>query len=129
MIQKRRSPHRAGNGAQAGGLRAWQVYGKPQRAEQSPRLSCDWRNRLPDAESYYRVYVAKLGEVNGAGWAQGACPFHDDRNASLSVNLRDECGGWRCFAGCGSGDLVSFHMRKAGKAFRDAVADLLGGHP
>ena len=112
MIQKRRSPHRAGNGAQAGGLRAWQVYGKPQRAEQSPRLSCDWRNRLPDAESYYRVYVAKLGKVNGAGWAQGACPFHDDRNASLSVNLRDECVDY----------FVGKHLARAGKVLA------YGGH-
>ena len=26
MTQKRRSPHKAGNGAQAGGLGAWEVY-------------------------------------------------------------------------------------------------------
>lgn len=132
MIQKRRSPREAGNGAQAGGLSAWQVYGNGQRAAriwESPRLPRDWRNRLPDPESYYRAHVAKLGKANATGWAQGPCPFHDDRNASLSVNLRDERGGWRCFAGCGGGDLVGFHMRQTGKAFRDAVAALLGVRP
>ena len=90
------------------------------------RLPPDWRGRLPDPESYYRAHVAKLGKANATGWAQGPCPFHDDRNASLSVNLSDERGGWRCFAGCGGGDLVGFHMRQTGKAFREAVADLLG---
>lgn len=124
MTQKRRSPHGAGNVAQAGGLSAWQVYSKPRGGE--ARVPANWRDRLPDPESYYRAHVAKLGKVNATGWAQGACPFHDDRNASLSVNLRDERGGWRCFAGCGGGDLVGFHMRQTGKPFKEAVTELLG---
>lgn len=36
-------------------------------------------------------------------------------------------GGWRCFAGCGAGDLLSFHERLTGMGFRDAVAELTGG--
>jgi hypothetical protein len=46
----------------------------------------------------------------------------------MSVNL-SESGGWRCFAGCGSGDLVSFHSRITGKPFKDAVAELLRLRP
>jgi AAA domain/CHC2 zinc finger len=37
------------------------------------------------------------------------CPFHDDRTASLSINLQE--GVWNCHAGCGSGGLVAFEMR------------------
>ena len=36
-----------------------------------------------------------------------------------------ERGGWRCFAGCGGGDLVGFHMRLRGLGFRAAVRELL----
>ncbi len=91
-----------------------------------PRLPSNWRDRLPDPASYYAQHVAKLSRPNAAGWAQGTCPFHEDRNASLSVQVGDARGGWRCFAGCGSGDLVSFHERLTGKPFKDAVRDLLG---
>ena len=90
------------------------------------RLPESWRDRLPDPARYYGQHVAKLGRPNAAGWAQGKCPFHEDRNASLSVQVNDAGGGWRCFAGCGGGDLVAFHMRATGKSFREAVRELLG---
>lgn len=91
------------------------------------RIPANWRNRLPDPAVYYGRHVAKLSKPNATGWAQGACPFHEDRTASLSVYVADARGGWRCFAGCGSGNLVAFHMRCTGLAFREAVADLLRG--
>jgi DNA primase len=69
--------------------------------------------------------VVKLGSRNGAGWAQGRCPFHEDSDASLSVNLADARGGWKCFAGCGAGDLIAFHMRLRGIPFAEAVRDLV----
>ncbi len=97
------------------------------RAAQAPRLPRDWRTRLPDPETYYRARVEKLGARRSNGWAQGRCPFHDDRNASLSVRLDGERGHWRCFAGCDHGDLVSFHMRLSSLNFVEAVRDLLGG--
>jgi DNA primase len=94
---------------------------------QAPRLPRNWRTRLPDPETYYRARVAKLGARHGNGWAQGRCPFHEDRNASLSVRLDGERGHWRCFTGCGHGDLVSFHMRLIDRPFIEAVRDLVGG--
>ncbi|MCI4567564.1 CHC2 zinc finger domain-containing protein [Lysobacter sp. CFH 32150] len=94
------------------------LYGKD-------RIPANWRDRLPDPASYYSQHAAKLTRPNGMGWAQGVCPFHDDHNASLSAQLIDPRGGWRCFAGCGSGDLVGFHMRLTGKTFKDAVVDLM----
>jgi hypothetical protein len=37
------------------------------------------------------------------------CPFHDDRQGSLSVNV--EKGVWKCHAGCGQGGIVEFEKR------------------
>jgi len=91
------------------------------------KLPANWRDRLPAPAHYYGAQVAKLGRPNITGWAQGVCPFHDDSNASLSVHIADARGGWRCFAGCGGGDLVGFHIRLTGRPFKDAVADLLRG--
>lgn len=96
------------------------LYGR----NKSRRLPDDWRDRLPDPASYYGQHVAKLGRPNASGWAQGVCPFHDDHNASLSVNL--DGGHFRCFA-CGEhGDMVTFHRKRTGLQFREAVAELLG---
>lgn len=102
------------------GFRA--LYGKGN----SNRLPANWRERLPDPATYYGERVAKLGKPNPEGWAQGRCPLHEDRHESLSVNLSGTRGGWRCFAGCGKGDMVSFHERLTGKPFKEAVRDLLG---
>lgn len=122
MIQKRRGPGGNRGHARADRLGSRQVYGKI--SQNGARLPDDWRSRLPDPKSYYRKRVAKLGKTPHDGWLQGHCPFHEDRNASLSVNLSH--GGWTCFAGCDSGDLVSFHMRYTGLPFTAAARELLG---
>ncbi|MFT4255941.1 MAG: CHC2 zinc finger domain-containing protein [Pseudoxanthomonas sp.] len=126
---QKRQRHGAGRG-EVEKLKA--LYGnatKPRRPWEGPKLPRNWRDLLPDSETYYRARVAKLGKANATGWAQGTCPFHADHNASLSVNVREPNGGWRCFAGCGGGDLVGFHLRITGKAFTAAVADLVGVTP
>ena len=92
----------------------------------APHIPCNWRQRLPNPAAYYSQHVAKMGSPNAAGWAQGVCPFHEDHSASLSVHVADARGGWRCFASCGGGDLVSFHQRITGLDFKVAVRDLLG---
>ena len=89
-------------------------------------IPSNWRDRLPDPAIYYAAHVGKLTRANGTGWAQGVCPFHDDHSASLSVHVADPRGGWRCFAGCGGGDLVSFHERLCGLDFKAAVRELVG---
>lgn len=110
------------------GVPATRQSGQDRQARAGTRLPLvlpsNWRDRLPQPDKYYRAHVAKMGKPNGTGWAQGVCPFHDDHNASLSVHVAS-AGGWRCFAGCGGGDLLSFHMRRTGLDFRAAVADLL----
>jgi DNA primase len=72
---------------------------------------------------YYARVLGDLSQINHAGWAQARCPFHRDRHASLSVRLAGN-GAWKCFAGCGSGDLISFHMRRTGLTFAAALRDL-----
>jgi len=93
----------------------------------NPKAPNDWRNRLPDPATYYAAKLGKLKRVNSGGWAQARCPLHDDTEASLSVNVGDPRGGWKCFAGCGAGDLVSFHMRLRGLTFPQARDELLRG--
>lgn len=89
------------------------------------RIPANWRDRLPDPGAYYPKFVGKLSRPNGDGWAQGKCPLHDDREASLSVQVVGRHGGWRCFAGCGKGDMVAFHMRLRGCDFKAAVRELV----
>ncbi|TXH69869.1 MAG: hypothetical protein E6Q88_08975 [Lysobacteraceae bacterium] len=101
----------------------------PRRGWQGHRMPRNWRDRMPEPETYYRARVESLGARHANGWAQGRCPFHDDGTASLSVHLDSPRGGWRCFAGCGSGDLLAFHMRQTGMGFVEAVRDLVRGVP
>lgn len=128
--QKRKNP---GAGGRRGSVTAafGQSHSTPKptaarRGWQGHRMPSNWRERMPEPETYYRARIEKLGPRHGNGWAQGRCPFHDDSTASLSVNLDSPRGGWRCFAGCGSGDLLSFHMRLSGLGFVEAVRDLVG---
>ena len=91
------------------------------------KMPANWRDRLPDPATYYGARIGKLSRPNGDGWAQGVCPFHDDHDASLSVQVNSPHGGWRCFAGCGKGDMVAFHMRLRGCDFKQAVSELVRG--
>ncbi len=88
-----------------------------------------WRDRLPDPAAYYAQHVARLSAPNAHGYATGCCPFHDDHTPSLGVKLQGARGAWRCYAGCGQGDLVTFHQQLTGLDFKAAVRDLLGLAP
>lgn len=100
----------------------------PGGRSQSLRAPANWRDRLPDPATYYGARVDKLGKRSGA-WTMGLCPFHDDHNPSFGVKLASESGRWECFAGCGSGDIVAFHMKVTDYGFNQAVRDLLGMRP
>ena len=72
------------------------------------------------------VYAALVpnGKLVGRGaWRSALCPFHDDHNPSLSVNVIH--GGWRCHAGCGSGDAFSFVMQLEQCGFPEAMGEIL----
>lgn len=46
------------------------------------------------------------------------CPFHDDRNPSLTFNT--ERGVWKCHAGCGEGGLLDFEQKLNGGSREEA---------
>jgi hypothetical protein len=55
------------------------------------------------------------------------CPFHDDQNASLSVNLAD--GVWCCQAGCGKGGMIDFEVKISNcdtEAAKANIASIVG---
>lgn len=54
------------------------------------------------------VLASKGVEVKGG---KARCPFHDDRTPSFSI----KDGHWKCFAGCGSGDVVELLAKLEGK--------------
>lgn len=97
------------------------------QAHSSSSVPRNWRDRLPNPAAYYAKVVSGLGTANAEGWAQGKCLFHEDTNASLSVHVGHERGGWRCFSGCGGGDMVSFEMKRTGRSFKEAVINLIRG--
>lgn len=91
---------------------------------QTAQLPDNWREQLPDPATYFQERVAKFGNRKGV-WTMGLCPFHADHNPSFGVKLGSARGRWECFAGCGGGDLLEFHMRVTGYEFNQAVRDLL----
>jgi hypothetical protein len=66
-------------------------------------------------EAYYRHRLDNVPDATLKDQLYVCCPFHDDTNASLSVNLNT--GLWTCHAGCGDGSMVHFEeefMKKNG---------------
>ncbi len=59
-------------------------------------------------EPFYSQHVQKI-KIRGQFQATGLCPLHEDNNSSFSVNLAT--GQWYCFAGCGSGNHITFARR------------------
>jgi putative DNA primase/helicase len=54
-----------------------------------------------------RLSGQKLPQIGRQGMVR--CPFHEDKNASLSVD--PEKGIWKCHAGCGQGGVIDFEKR------------------
>src|SRR5262249_10591850 len=74
-----------------------------------------------DFQTFYGEALPSLKDYGG-GEAAALCPFHDDTNPSLSVNV--ETGLWCCHAGCGGGDVFSFVMKRDEVDFPQAVQTL-----
>jgi hypothetical protein len=71
-----------------------------------------------------RVWAA-LG-LKGCPSRSCQCPFHDDRNASFSVRPSrvDQRFIWKCYAGCGQGDLLDLWVKATGMSKSDALREL-----
>jgi hypothetical protein len=130
MSPEKRNPRMAGSGHNnrlGGRIDYAALTGRSQAGridvQTQKSLPANWRTRLPDAGRYYGAALGKLARADDKGWAACRCPFHEDARASASANLLT--GGFRCHACEARGDLVGFHMRRTGLAFKAAVADLL----
>ncbi|MCK6467084.1 MAG: phage/plasmid primase, P4 family [Candidatus Brocadia sinica] len=77
-------------------------------------------NRL-DKSKFYQELIPSL-EVNGKPEALGLCPFHDDTNPSLSVNV--ESGLFRCFSCDAKGDIFTFYQRFKDVDFPTALREI-----
>lgn len=79
------------------------------------------RERLPDPPDYFARAGLRL--IGRGPWRSALCPFHDDRNPSLRVNV--ETGAYRCMA-CGAkgGDVLAYHRARHGLSFAQAACDL-----
>lgn len=77
-------------------------------------------NRL-DKSKFYQGLIPSL-KVNGKPEALGLCPFHDDTNPSLSVNV--ETGLFRCFSCDAKGDIFTFYQRVKGVDFTTALQEI-----
>ena len=61
----------------------------------------------------YLTYFEPRLRLEGRGeWLDGLCPWHDDHNPSLRINIVTNT--WRCFSCQAHGDIVNWHARKLG---------------
>ena len=87
----------------------------------APKINID---DLVDYKTSYTAAVKK-SEVSGTRLT-GLCPFHDDRKASFSVDLKT--GQYTCFA-CGkSGNYIDFIAEMRGISTKDAYKAILREH-
>ena len=79
------------------------------------------KNQLPNPSEYFSVQGLNL--IGGGEWRSAICPFHEDNKPSLRIRI--ENGAFRCLA-CGEkgGDILAFHQKRYGLAFKDAARAL-----
>jgi DNA primase len=80
------------------------------------------RSCLPAATTYF-TEREQLRLFGHGIWRSARCPFRDDLQPSLRVNV--EVGAFRCMA-CGAkgGDVMAFHMQRHGVRFVAAAKGL-----
>lgn len=74
-----------------------------------------------DKAAFYAEHIPSL-KVNGRPEALGLCPFHDDHNPSLSVNV--DSGLFRCFSCNAKGDIFTFYQRVKDVDFPTALKEM-----
>ena len=84
------------------------------------------KGKLAPERYYSRFLNGSFGKPTGQGWHNwnGLCPFHKDTSAG-SLVINKSTGGFKCFS-CGEsgGDIIDFHMRTKGVAFKEALNQL-----
>lgn len=72
--------------------------------------------------AFYRQELGRLDNPRDNGEAKALCPFHDDKNPSLSVNLKT--GEYFCHACHAKGDVFAFTQARYSLDFPEAVGKL-----
>lgn len=75
-----------------------------------------------DIPAFYRRELERLSGPAENGEAKALCPFHDDKNPSLSVNLKS--GAYHCHACGAKGDVFNFLQARYALTFPQAVQKL-----
>jgi hypothetical protein len=71
------------------------------------------------------VLMAQLG-LGDCAKKSARCPFHEDSSASFSVYTGDDGEErWKCFAGCGQGDVIDFLAKHRGLSNSDACREFI----
>jgi hypothetical protein len=74
--------------------------------------------RAYDIQAFYEKALDSFKLDSSGKQAKALCPFHDDRNPSLSINL--ETGVWHCFGCKEKGSIEKFYMKKYGVNYQTA---------
>ncbi|MCK4608862.1 MAG: hypothetical protein KAT71_05240 [Gammaproteobacteria bacterium] len=79
------------------------------------------RDLLPAPAKYYKQQFPKMRIKSE--WVKVCCPFHDDHNPSLNINMVS--GGFKCWA-CSAhgGDVLAFQMLRYKQTFKQAAMAL-----
>ena len=79
---------------------------------------------IDDVVNYETEYRAAVEKATVRGdRLTGLCPFHKDKNASFSVNLKNGC--YTCFACGASGNYTNFVAEREGLSTKDAYRAIL----
>ena len=72
---------------------------------------------------YESYYLERIGKAKHSGdQLVGLCPFHEDKQDSFGVNLKD--GRCICRAGCFRGNAITFHAKLLNITNAEALKDL-----
>jgi len=78
-------------------------------------------NRL-DFENFYNEQLPRPIKRTGKDWETVHCPFHEDKDPSLGINMVH--GGFKCHGCDAKGDVFSFFMKLKGIGFKQALEEM-----
>lgn len=88
-------------------------------------MSAAERLNIDDFVNYEAEYKAVIRDATITGDnLVGKCPFHDDRSASFSADLKT--GKCHCFTGCIDGNFISFWAKYKNIDNKEAYKEILG---
>lgn len=72
-------------------------------------------------QSFYSRHFPEHKTLANGEWMV-CCPFHDDKNPSMSINI--DSGLYHCHGCDAQGDVIEFHKNRFNKSFNETVDDL-----